>query len=370
MSGTITHSWNGTVLTVTSDSGTSSADLKGDIGIRGPQGEPGVVDTSKVYTFENPPTAAEVGARDNNWLPTIAEIGAAPSGYGLGVSSLDTPFIDTPAKLDAIGVNRWFIFTGGANNPLTIDGESITYGSGRTDTYNDNNVKMTFMVYAPSHLKTANAEYCRFKVDGVWGEWKKCGIKDFAPSGYGLGEHIAMTVRDVNTATRKGWFLVEPNATNSPNSTYYVVVRTDGVDGNSLVQTAFVLDSYFSKLVRRKKFGTWGEWEWENPPMTVGVEYRTTERWDGQTVFCKLVECGRMPNATTKSVDIGAGTTCKIIRCKGRMVGGTNYLSLPFKVDSTHEASCHGQNQNIVLYANYDLSSSYNAYIAVWYTKD
>lgn len=39
--GNIYHEWNGTVLTVTSDSGTSSADLKGDMGVRGPQGIPG-----------------------------------------------------------------------------------------------------------------------------------------------------------------------------------------------------------------------------------------------------------------------------------------------------------------------------------------
>jgi hypothetical protein len=40
MSG-ITHEWNGTILTITSDAGTSSADLKGekgDDGVRGPQG--------------------------------------------------------------------------------------------------------------------------------------------------------------------------------------------------------------------------------------------------------------------------------------------------------------------------------------------
>lgn len=46
MAGKITHSWNGTVLTVTSDSGTSSADLKGekgDKGSRGPQGRAGVI---------------------------------------------------------------------------------------------------------------------------------------------------------------------------------------------------------------------------------------------------------------------------------------------------------------------------------------
>jgi hypothetical protein len=46
MAGTITHSWNGTVLTITSDSGTSSADLKGaqgDMGVRGAQGIPGIL---------------------------------------------------------------------------------------------------------------------------------------------------------------------------------------------------------------------------------------------------------------------------------------------------------------------------------------
>lgn len=53
MAGEIKHSWNGTVLTVTSDSGTSSADLKGDKGddgIRGAQGAQGVVDTSVCLT--------------------------------------------------------------------------------------------------------------------------------------------------------------------------------------------------------------------------------------------------------------------------------------------------------------------------------
>lgn len=40
----ITHKWIGTVLEVTSDSGTTSCDLvgpKGDMGVRGPQGIPG-----------------------------------------------------------------------------------------------------------------------------------------------------------------------------------------------------------------------------------------------------------------------------------------------------------------------------------------
>ena len=46
MAGTITHYWDGTKLVVTSDSGTSSCDLKGSTGatgVRGCQGEPGIV---------------------------------------------------------------------------------------------------------------------------------------------------------------------------------------------------------------------------------------------------------------------------------------------------------------------------------------
>ena len=46
MAGTITHKWYGTTLAITSDSGTSMCDLKGtkgDMGIRGPQGCPGVI---------------------------------------------------------------------------------------------------------------------------------------------------------------------------------------------------------------------------------------------------------------------------------------------------------------------------------------
>ena len=46
MAGTIEHSWNGAILTITSDSGTSSVDLKGskgDTGPRGAQGPAGVI---------------------------------------------------------------------------------------------------------------------------------------------------------------------------------------------------------------------------------------------------------------------------------------------------------------------------------------
>ena len=40
------------------------------------------------------------------------------------------------------------------------------------------------------------------------------------------------------------------------------------------------------------RYKTWGEWQWENPPMVLGVEYRTTERYFNKAVYTKLINVG------------------------------------------------------------------------------
>ena len=40
---------------------------------------------------------------------------------------------------------------------------------------------------------------------------------------------------------------------------------------------------------------SWSEWEWENPPMIAGQEYRTTKRYKGNPVYAKYINCGAMP---------------------------------------------------------------------------
>ena len=50
------HSWNGTTLTVTSASGTSSANLKGDTGAAGKDGRDGAPGVSGVYVGSGEPT--------------------------------------------------------------------------------------------------------------------------------------------------------------------------------------------------------------------------------------------------------------------------------------------------------------------------
>ena len=45
-----------------------------------------------------------------------------------------------------------------------------------------------------------------------------------------------------------------------------------------------------------------GASEWINPPMIPGVQYRTAERYEGKSVFRKLVNCGTLTNGKTVSL--------------------------------------------------------------------
>lgn len=45
--------------------------------------------------------------------------------------------------------------------------------------------------------------------------------------------------------------------------------------------------------------GVVGEWEWVNPPTRLGVEYRTTERYNGQPVYTMLTNCGLLGSSNT-----------------------------------------------------------------------
>ena len=111
-------------------------------------------------------TAENVGARPNTWLPTIAEMGAAPAGYGLGTIGRT---IKTSAELDALVVNYNFLYAGGNyNDSITIDGYTITYGYGRTDTYNETGGKQTLIPLVPR----IDTTLVRYRVSGVWSEWE------------------------------------------------------------------------------------------------------------------------------------------------------------------------------------------------------
>ena len=66
-----------------------------------------------------------------------------------------------------------------------------------------------------------------------------------------------------------------------------------------------------------KDNGKWQPVEWINPPMELGTEYRTTERYFGKPVYVKVVDCGKCPESGHKDIQFDTSGVALPIRCYG-----------------------------------------------------
>ena len=66
-----------------------------------------------------------------------------------------------------------------------------------------------------------------------------------------------------------------------------------------------------------KDNGKWQPVEWINPPMELGTEYRTTERYLGKPVYVKVVDCGKCPGSEFKDIQFDTSGVALPIRCYG-----------------------------------------------------
>lgn len=131
-----------------------------------------------------------------------------------------------------------------------------------------------------------------------------------APNGFGLGiaDWNVAPEADADKIPGTGWFVADKNVPKGGN--WFIRQEFDGPSNNDALQTAWPqnLGSYHRGCLaqRYQISGTWSAWEWVNPPMMLGVEYRTTERYLGKPVYVKLVDFGSLPNNTSKGVVIAS----------------------------------------------------------------
>lgn len=108
--------------------------------------------------------------------------------------------------------------------------------------------------------------------------------------------------------------------------------------------------------------------EWVNPPMQLGVEYRTTERYQGKPVYCQLVNFGSLPNKTSTVLNVPSmNNVDKTIRWSGLTSNG---YSLPGGNLYTgwDEITVRITANRIDVKTITD-ESAYTAMFTLWYTK-
>lgn len=198
-----------------------------------------------------------------------------------------------------------------------------------------------------------------------------------APAGYGYGDALQLIGHD-NITEDDFLAALESVYSNMPNNTVKQVMISDhptldgGVHFGQLWRKdatygALIVYSYFgfqpAPIIRVKYNSAWKPWEYVNPPMMIGEEYRTTERYLGKPVYVKVVDFGPGANNTEKIVEHGASNAI-VIDYGGYAKRDNGELSVPWKTHSTLSAS----DTVIVMTSNADYSG-YSVYVWIKYYK-
>lgn len=145
------------------------------------------------------------------------------------------------------------------------------------------------------------------------------GGENLAPGGFGLGTSNPRHIDDANNALESGWYYLDASTLNGPESAEYsnVMLVLTRNSNPQTVQVSFNVTDLAFELRRVCTNGVWSPWEWVNPPMQLGVEYRTTERYNSKPVYVKTVSLGLIENHTSKSVEHGISNFESCVECSG-----------------------------------------------------
>lgn len=196
-----------------------------------------------------------------------------------------------------------------------------------------------------------------------------------APAGFGLGEtpKKLTTLAEVNAATANGWYRI----TNSGLLTIAGWSASDwwmhvtAYNSDYCVQRIFPMGSAQTELIRRCYVGEWVE-EWVTPPRHVGVEYRTTKRWQGKPVYTKSYDFGTLPNASRRTVNHNIENMAACLGAYGVTYHDTDPFGYYFPVYNDTAAvgniGIYANKLNATVTTSVDWSA-YSAVIVLEYTK-
>lgn len=194
-----------------------------------------------------------------------------------------------------------------------------------------------------------------------------------APAGYGLGAASvgADKVNGLNSCKKNGWYWTGDETPNVPSDLAFAAVAVNTRLNNQIVQTLTGINSRFGcQMIRisTDDGATWIE-EWVNPPLYVGKEYRTTERFGGKPVYAMRPNIGE-GSSISKAVPFAENVDC-LVRVEGYWNSTDGSMKVPFTtayfVDSVY-VDKDGDDYRLRVDFNTD-TAIYNGYPVIYYTK-
>lgn len=229
---------------------------KGDTGAQGPQGEQGIQGIQGAQGAigpQGPQGPAGVKGTDGK----SAYQTAVEAGYSGTETAFNTALKDVPGHI--------------ANGDIHVTEEQKTAWNSSVR-YN-----------AAQSLTDAQKTQARGNIDA-------------APGGFGLGGVLVDAPEnsegfaDANLITATGFYRAVRNVLYGE---WHYIIHLNYDSATALQLAAYVSGEVYG--AREKRLNVWGDWEHTNPPMKLGIEYRTTERYLGKPVYVKLLDCGTIP---------------------------------------------------------------------------
>ena len=206
------------------------------------------------------------------------------------------------------------------------------------------------------------------------------GLAGKAPAGFGLGYAEVKVFADINGLDgldASGFYTVNLEEGGFLTAGYwakYMQVSVDAYNSVYCIQT--LRATQLKTMIQRQKInGEWQPWEHINPPMEVGVEYRTTERNNGKVVYAMKVDCGAWADKKQINVNLNGNTWVNIVDSFGDVIG----YNLPYiyNGDISHANTClytvegaANVGAAIRLYGGGSTFSGKATKITIKYTKD
>lgn len=202
---------------------------------------------------------------------------------------------------------------------------------------------------------------------------------------YGLGGYAkGLTNVSLNSITKAGFYCFDAGVgvVDAPTSLPSILRVTPFYNGSFVEQEVILLDGKGTSVKRVCHNGSWQPWEYENPPMTLWEEYRTTERFLGKPVYTKLVtakysnDIGNTSGMYSFAIEFSTPSVQQLVRYCGTIesLGADGWYS-PRPIPHFND---NGGSMGVNYMNNGGLAVSINKsvipantsiYIQLWYTK-
>lgn len=264
--------------------------------------------------------------------------GATPPKEGTGVYNGD--YNDAP-------LGTWW--TQPANGACANYPEGVTYGFLTTVKVNN--------LYSQTYTQYSSGKtWFRSYVNSKWSSWFRQDGLDCAPSGYGLGTGGVYDSSPDDTFNG-GFYRWDTDNDQTPfsNGSYLVIPRAKDTSAFQLA-VGHAGNTKGVMTTRATTATTVTEWEYINPPMALGVEYRTVERWKNSPVYVKALNVGYVTagsNSFTHGCAMAQPLAVEVYNNDSELVTGySGITSLTCDRTSIHMA-CNNDFGNITFYLKY-----------------